>query len=139
MNEQFDWIRAVAGLIGGAAAAIWGQVDTVLQVLLVLMALDVASGVLVAGTNGALDSHRGVLGLRKKAATLLVVGAVHWAQPYLGALPAAAALTGAFAMMEFLSIVENAGLAGVQYPPFLRDALGKLRAQAEGTPTAPPR
>jgi toxin secretion/phage lysis holin len=100
------------------------------------MVLDLTSGLIAGYRDRALESHVGIAGWRKKAMTLLVVAAVAVGQGSLPVgLPAVQVIAGGFAALEFLSIIENAGRAGVRFPRVVRDYLVKLREQqAEPVP-----
>ena len=74
-----DTICTVIGLIGGAIAALFGGWDTALQTLVIFMAIDYITGLVVAGVfhaspktkTGALESKAGWKGLIRKGETLL--------------------------------------------------------------------
>ena len=76
-----DTICTVIGLIGGAIAALFGGWDTALQTLVIFMAIDYITGLVVAGVfhaspktkTGALESKAGWKGLIRKGETLLIV------------------------------------------------------------------
>lgn len=69
------------GLLGGAVAALFGGWDTALQTLVILMAIDYITGLVVAGVfhtspktkTGTLESRAGWKGLCRKGVSLLVV------------------------------------------------------------------
>ena len=74
-------IIVVLSTIGGVVAQLVGGWDAALQVLIICMAVDYATGMIVAGVfkhsrktdGGALDSRAGFKGLMRKVAVLLVV------------------------------------------------------------------
>lgn len=101
-----------------------------LQTLLILILLDLASGLLYAWSTGAVSSDASYRGMAKKAMMLLLVGAAHAynaTQP-LG-FDAAAAVAGFFCATELISITENAGRLGVPLPRVLARAIEKLKGQ----------
>ena len=73
-----DTICTAIGLIGGAIAALFGGWDTALQTLVIFMAIDYITGLVVAGVfhaspktkTGALESKAGWKGLIRKGETL---------------------------------------------------------------------
>ena len=102
------------------------------------MAADWLTGLVVAGIfkkspkteSGALESNAGLKGLcRKGAMLLLVIVAVR--------LDMLASLNGvlctgviiALVYNEALSILENVGLMGVNYPPIMKSAIDKLQGK----------
>lgn len=73
-----DGICAGIGIIGSTIAALFGGWDAALVTLVIFMAVDYITGLLVAGVfhrsgkseSGALESHAGWKGLLKKGVTL---------------------------------------------------------------------
>lgn len=134
-----EWNRVewAVGLATATAAAIWASAGLVLQALLLLMALDVASGLVAAWGEKALDSDVGWRKLKKKFLMLAVVAAAAIVQPIVSSstqvnLPLTELTAGFLCANEALSIVENAARAGVPVPAILREALAKLRQAGDG-------
>ena len=81
MKVLKDTVLLSIGAIGSAIASLFGGWDAALTTLVIFMAADYATGLIVAGVfnkskkskNGALDSHIGWKGLCKKGITLLIV------------------------------------------------------------------
>lgn len=132
--ELKDKIVVIAAALGGTLAQALGGWDAALQVLMGFMAADYATGL---GTglfcrsgktkSGGLSSQAGFRGLVRKCAMLVLV--------LLGAL--LDSVTGNSCIRdgiclflianEGLSILENLGLMGVPYPPFLQNILEALK------------
>lgn len=136
MKDGVDGVKHLA--LGGLAAAgsllanALGGWDAGIQTLLWLMAADYLTGMVVAGVfrrsgkseSGALDSRAGFKGLCRKGAMLLAVLVAVRLDALAGeGQYARTAVVLFFAGNEGLSILENLGLMGVPYPPFLRQAL----------------
>ena len=76
-----DTICTAIGIIGGVIASLFGGWDTALQTLVIFMAIDYITGLVVAGVfhaspktkTGALESKAGWKGLIRKGETLLIV------------------------------------------------------------------
>lgn len=125
---------ASAGSILANALGGW---DRGLQTLLVFMAVDYVTGLIVAGVfkrsaksgGGALDSRAGFRGLCKKCAELLCVLVAARLDLLLGGGYARTAVMLFFVGNEGLSVVENLGLMGAPLPEFLKEALEALREQ----------
>ena len=74
-------ICAAIGIVGGAIASLLGGWDTALQTLIIFMAIDYITGLIVAGVfhtspktkTGTLESRAGWKGLCRKGVSLLVV------------------------------------------------------------------
>jgi hypothetical protein len=71
----------------GALAALWLGLAPVIQILLVLMALDIATGLFAAYVRHGLDSAVSGRGVAKKAIELPIVAAAQWAGRPAGAAP----------------------------------------------------
>ena len=116
-----------------AAGGLWGWfegIDPLWQLLVILMAIDFATGVLAGYIRKELSSEVSFRGLAKKAIVLLVVSAAT-ALDGLGGVPIAAAVALAYSLHEALSIVENATKAGLPVPAVLTDALAKFAPPAK--------
>lgn len=127
-----------AAVLGASIVTAWSGSDIVIQVYAVLALLDLITGIIMAGVTGypRIDSSIGYLGWRRKAMTVLVILAAYWLQGLSAQLtdiplPVAQVLAAGFAVMEFLSIIENAGRAGVRYPKLVAQMFEKLRDYAE--------
>ena len=105
----------------------WLQTTPLLWALIILMALDITSGIARSIGLGKLSSNLMLKGLMRKAAELIVVGMAGLFDPYTGDVPLSKLVTMAFMVAEGLSILENAVLLGVPVPKLLLDALLKLK------------
>ena len=123
---KIPWFEAAIGAVVGY----WLGLNAIVQVLIILQALDVISGVIVAASRRELNSDASFKGILKKMMTLVVVLMAAVAQPALpepvNTLPLVPVIAGFFAAHEGLSILENAAMLGVPMPPLLTDALKKL-------------
>lgn len=133
-------ICGVLGMIGGAIASAFGGWSAGLTTLLIVMAIDYLSGLIVAGVfhkspkseSGALESRAGWKGLVRKGMTLLIVLIGCRLDILLGIMYIRDAMIIAFIINELLSIIENAGLMGVPIPDALKDAIELLKDKNEG-------
>lgn len=120
--------KAAWGVIPAFLAGMWGGFHPLIQTLVVLIAIDFASGLIYAWSAGTVSSDASYKGMGKKAMMLLLVGAAHVynaTQP-LG-FDASTAVAGFFCTTELISIVENAGRIGLPIPKVLMDAIAKLQ------------
>ena len=141
-------ILTAAGLIGSAAASLFGGWDAALVTLVVFMAIDYITGLLVAGIfhrspkspDGRLESRAGFKGLLRKGMMLLIVLVAVRLDAVIGAgftfLRDAAAIS--LTVNDGLSILENMVLMGVPVPNALKNALTVLGRQTEPGPASPP-
>lgn len=129
-------ILAALAAIGGGIANMLGGWDAALKVLVICMAVDYITGLIVAAVfknsgkseTGALDSRAGFKGLFKKASILLLVLVAAQVDIVTGMDSVARTAVILFYIAnEGLSVVENLGLMGLEYPPFIKNALEALR------------
>lgn len=99
--------------------------------LLVVMTLDIFTGIAAAFGTKVLSSNIAWKGIMRKAATWAIVALAQVIEPLLGGdLPIAKLVIMGFVFSEGLSILENGGRLGVVSPIILRNALTKLQQQA---------
>ncbi|MBI4496311.1 MAG: phage holin family protein [Chloroflexi bacterium] len=115
------WGKLASGLL----AALWASLALMVQALLVLMAADVAVGLLAAFGARTVSADVCWRGITKKMIVLIIVGACGYLSPIMG-IPLAEAVAGFYAAHELLSILQNADRAGLPVPQALKEALVKL-------------
>ena len=126
---------AIIGIIGSFIANLLGGWDMALQTLVLFMAVDYITGLIVAGVfkkstkteNGALESKAGFKGLCKKGMVLLYVLVATQVDRFTETTFIRDAVVIGFVANEALSILENGGLMGVPYPKKLKDAIAVLK------------
>lgn len=130
---------AIVGTVGGFIASLFGGWDTALATLLIFMAVDYATGLIVAGVfhksqkteNGALESRAGWKGLCRKGTSLLVVLVAYRLDLVIGSNFVKDATIIAFIANETISIIENAGLMGAPIPAVIVKAIDVLKQKAD--------
>ena len=134
MNEVKNMVPSVSeltgviGVLGGMTASAFGGFDAGLRILILLMAADYITGLIVAGifhaspktSDGTLESYAGWKGLCRKGMTLLVVLIAAQLDSYLGSSFARDTVIIAYIVNELVSLIENAGLMGVPIPAVVR-------------------
>ncbi|SHJ88001.1 phage holin family protein [Hespellia stercorisuis] len=134
-----EYICAAAGAAGGFIATLLGGWDTGLQTLLIFMAVDYLTGLIVAGVfhksnkteNGALESKAGFKGICRKGVILLIVLVAYRFDLMIHTNYIRDAVMIAFISNEAISITENAGLMGVPMPKKLKLAIEILTKKSE--------
>lgn len=129
----------ILGMIGAAIANIFGGWDAGLATLLIFMALDYISGLVVAGVfhnskktaTGTLESRAGWKGLCRKCMTLVFVLVAYRLDLVIGTNYIRDAVIIAFIANETISLVENAGLMGLPLPAVIAKAIDILQKKAE--------
>ena len=134
-----SWFTTLIGVIGGFIASLFGGWDAALVTLIIFMAIDYITGLIVAGVfhnsektaNGALESRAGWKGLCRKGVTLLVVLVACRLDLVMGSNSIRDAVIIAFVANETISIIENAGLMGIPIPAAIMRAIEILKNKAE--------
>lgn len=134
-----EMICTTTGVIGSVVASLFGGWDTGLTTLLLFMALDYVTGLIVAGvfknspktTTGALESSTGWKGLCRKGVMLVFVLVAYRLDLTIGTSYIRDCLIIAFIANETISLVENAGLMGVPLPTVITRAIDILQKKTE--------
>lgn len=133
-----EYICAAGGIVGGAIAYLFGGWSAAIVVLLICMAIDYLTGLIVAGVfhaspksaNGGLESKAGWKGLLRKFVTLLIVVIANMIDKLLDLTYIRDAVVIAFCLNEIISIVENAGLMGIPIPRVIMKGIDLLQEKA---------
>lgn len=129
-------ICSVVGAAGAAVAHFFGGWSSGLTTLLIFMAVDYISGLMVAGVfhnspktdSGALESRVGWKGLCRKCMTFVFVLIAYRLDLVLNTNYIRDAVIIAFIANELISIVENAGLIGLPLPEVIMKAIDILQS-----------
>lgn len=135
-----DAILAALAAVGAILANALGGWDALLKLLVAMMAADYVTGLAVAGVfkrsnkskSGTLDSKACFQGLARKCAVLLLVYIAVLLDEAVGTHYVRSAVLLFFVGNEGLSLLENVGLMGVNYPAFLKNMLQALREKGDG-------
>lgn len=115
--------KAIEGLVGGLTGlvAFFSELKwEMILIWIVLMGIDIVTGIIKAGKNGGYKSRNMKLGLIKKAGEFFLMVALLLGERILQLMginiPVAAVFIGAFSFKEIGSIVENAMGTGIRIP-----------------------
>ena len=141
MNNLKPLLCAWLGVLGGMISSWFGGWNSAMTTLLVFMAIDYLSGVILAGVfhrsgkteTGALSSLVGFKGLCKKGMMLLIVLVSARLDLLLGSDFIRDSACIALIVNELISIVENAGLMGVPIPAIITKAIDSLHEKEDKT------
>lgn len=130
-----DYVCFAIGAIGSMIAGLFGGWDASLQTLVIFMAIDYITGLIVAGVfhaspkteTGTLESRAGWKGLIRKGETLLIVLVACRLDAVMGSNFVRDAAVIAFVANETISIIENAGLMGLPIPAVIIKAVDILK------------
>lgn len=133
-------LKFAIGLSSALTSAIVGALggyDSLLRTLIVLVALDVATGVSLAVLRGNLSARIAWRGGLRKVGVFLAVGLATALDGLVivgdaaGPAVVRGLVCGYYVATEGLSIVENLGLIGLPVPSFLAHALARLRSESD--------
>lgn len=138
MNAK-DLICTAIGAIGGAIASAFGGWNAALFALIICMAVDYLTGIIVAlvfkkspkSENGGLNSSVGFKGLLRKIAVLLIVVVANQVDVLIGTTYVRDAVVIGFCANEIISLLENAGLMGIPIPKALIKAIDVLKSKED--------
>jgi|GEM_PF-1029902 len=105
----------------------WSITEPWFYLLLILIFFDICLGLLCSIKAKRINSSASFNGLRKKAAMLLMVGAMAFLDPFIPGLNISVMITIAFVGMEAISLTENSATLGLPVPDPIKDVLSKLR------------
>ena len=128
-----------AAIAGGAISQAFGGWDSAMMTLLIFMAIDYLSGLIVAGVfhssdkseTGTLNSAACWQGLLKKGMTLIIVLVAARLDIVLGTAFVRDAVVIAYIVNETISIIENAGLMGLPVPDVIMQAIEQLQGKEQ--------
>ena len=129
-----EYAAPVVGVTGAYIATALGGWDTALQTLVIFMAVDYITGLMLAGIFkqskksecGALSSKSSFKGLAKKGMQLLIVLIAFRLDIIIEIDFVRTAVILAFICNELISITENAAMMGIPIPDKLRKAIDVL-------------
>lgn len=139
---KLEGLCAAVGIVGGFIASLFGGWDDALMTLIIFMAIDYVTGLLVAGVfhnsnktkEGSLESRAGFKGLCRKGMALLIVLVGARLDMTIGSNIIRDACVVGIITNEVISIIENAGLMGVPVPAILVNSIEILKKKADVEP-----
>lgn len=125
MREQ---ISGVAAIIAGVASYFLGGLDSLISVFATILIIDTATGMLKGWNNGTYESKKFRQGFIKKIG--YIIGIIFAVQ--LDVLAGSSgilrnAVITFFIANEGMSIIENLGEMGVNFPDVLKNAVKSLK------------
>jgi len=127
MDNTYEYLKFIGAGLAAVLTFMFGGFDTILAVLLAMIAIDYVSGLLGAIYTGTLSSEVGYKGIIKKVGMLLVVAAGHILGRAMGAYEIRSMVIGFYITNEAISILENWGKVGLPLPKQIKDALSRLK------------
>ena len=112
IDRAFEWLRYAAA----ACAALWLQIPSLTQLLILLMGVDIVLGVILAVRRRDLSVATAMDGMTRKIVSLILVGVAALLTPYVSGLVEinlAQAASAFYIVPEMLSISRNSARLGV--------------------------
>ena len=126
MDKIFNWTSTVIGIVGGFFVAIFGQWDSILWALLVIVVLDCLTGVIKAIYTKTMSSE--IKGLLKKITILIIVALSNVLQQITGDNVAIREIVIMFYVAnEGISVLENVAVIYPRMPKAIKDILLQIR------------
>lgn len=133
-------ICVIIGVTGGVISQAFGGWNDSLTSLVIFMAVDYITGLIVAGIfhkskktkNGSLESRAGWKGLCRKGITLMIVLVACRLDMAINSNFIRDATVIGFMANEAISIIENAGLMKVPIPKVIISAIEILKKRGDG-------
>ncbi len=122
-------LTIISSAVSAVASYFLGPINGLMTALVSLMALDVIFGAGASITQGKLSSAVGAKGLVKKIGVWGIIAVAHIVGSQVLGMHELLrdAAIGGFITIEAISILENAGIAGIPIPPAVKDAIEKLK------------
>lgn len=134
MQDILTGAKWLTTIIGGFLVGLLGGWDVALQVLVLFVVLDYATGLTAAWYEKKLDSNVGLRGIAKKILMFVPVVVGYWFDMAMGGEVFRSLAIFFYIANEGLSILENLGRAGVPIPAPLKAALEQLKQKSEQAP-----
>lgn len=122
-------IQSISAVVGGVLAFIFGELTPAFAVLIALMVIDFCTGLLHAFIEQKLNSKTCARGIVKKIFILALVAVAHLIDISLGKAVCMGVVEFFYIANESMSIVENAGRAGLPVPKKLTEVLEQLNGK----------
>ena len=136
-------ILGVIGAVGGFIVSLYGGWNSALTTLIIFMAIDYITGLMVAGIfkksdkteSGALESKAGFKGLCRKGVILLIVLVACRLDLLIGQGSSMVrdSCVIAFSIIEIVSFIENAGIMEIPIPSVIMKSIDVLKSKEEKT------
>ncbi|WP_228469503.1 phage holin family protein [Paenibacillus sp. JNUCC31] len=130
--ERLDVVvKFLIGIVTGIVSWMVGGFGLVFTVLIGLMAIDFITGIMVGMYEKKVNSRIGTKGLIKKLYIILLIGAVYLIEVAVlkGNGIVSDGVSGAFCLIEFVSLTENGGKLGIPLPDKVKDIILVLKKQ----------
>ena len=140
MEHIWKGIVKSLAAFGGAIAGAMGGWDATMKVLVVMMAADYMTGLMLAFMGksqkteyGGMSSKVGFVGLMKKGMMLMVVLVATMLDTAMGMAVCRDTACWFYIANEGISLLENMDIAGVPFPEKIKELLGHKMEESNNT------
>ncbi|MEY8354928.1 phage holin family protein [Lachnospiraceae bacterium 54-53] len=134
MKDFTNMMQYIFAAMGGALGAVLGGWDGFLYALIIFVAVDYVTGVMVGILNKELSSQIGFRGIFRKIVIFALAAVAHSIDNYViqnGSVLRTAVIFF-YLSNEGISILENAAQIGLPVPKKLKDVLEQLKEDENG-------
>lgn len=134
--QNSNFVKASLAFIAAKIAAVFGGWSDLLTVLVIIISIDIITGILAAFVEKQLSSKIGRRGIAGKVMIFLLVSAGHFGDVALGTSKTNLIMNAViffYLGTELLSIIENAGRIGLPVPNALKQAIKIFQSKSEMT------
>lgn len=129
MEKFYLWAIAV---LGSGCSYLFGGWSMLIEILVGIVILDYLTGMMAGATTGKLKSTTGFKGIAKKCMIFAVVAVAHMVDRIIGEGTLTLDMVTLFYISnEALSIIENAGKAGLPMPKKLKTMIEVLKDRSD--------
>ncbi|MGM0807481.1 MAG: phage holin family protein [Bacillota bacterium] len=130
--DKLTYLKLTTATLGTVISGIVGGLGLAFSVLLIMLAADILTGLMVAWQNGEVKSSEFRRGLIRKFYIIILIGICF----LLDMVTFKTGMLGdgvcvAYIVMEFISITENGGKLGVPIPQKVKDAIAVLKGNQD--------
>ncbi|MFT4415330.1 holin family protein [Fredinandcohnia humi] len=130
--DKLHWVSLGFGSLGVIWSVMVGHLGLAVSVLILMMALDYSTGLISGWINKELNSAKGTRGFAKKLLILILIGGVYLLEKVVfDTQHIGDGAAFAYIFIEFISITENVGKAGVPLGP-VENIIAVLKEKGNG-------
>ncbi|MPW25941.1 holin [Alkalibaculum sp. M08DMB] len=131
MEHIGTYFKTFVAVFGTLVTYLFGGWSSLLTILLAFVVIDYVTGWMAAGIGGKLSSSVGFKGIAKKVLIFGIVAIANLVDKALGTEIILTATIYFYLANELLSILENAGNAGIPIPPVITNAVQILNDKGD--------
>ncbi len=130
--NKYTFVLGIS-LLGSLLSSMFGSLDSLVIILICFVLIDYTTGIIASAFEGKLSSEVGFRGIARKLLIFILVAVAHLLDVAIGWNNHFIRDATIFFYMtnEVISILENAGRAGLPIPDFLMKAIELLKDRSK--------